>query len=100
MSLVQGLCFTVAFLAPLPPEWSGQGRPELPKLNWWIAGLTAWFLLAVTFMPLSLALAEHWAIQRIGASCKATGGRIALASREDRRSYRCDAAPGRSQISP
>ena len=93
MGLAQSLGLTLAFLAPLPREWPGPRRPDLPRVNWWILGLTAWFLIALTCMPLSLALAEHWALQRIGAHCKASGGRVALVTTDDRRAYRCEPGP-------
>lgn len=79
---------TLAFLAPLPPEWPA--RPAPSKGNGWILGLSAGFLLLVTIVPLSLALAEKWAIDDFGASCRASGGRVSFIPSDDGRPYRCE----------
>ncbi|MFE1599664.1 hypothetical protein [Methylobacterium sp. ID0610] len=93
-------CFTFAFLAPVPPDWSGQDRPDPPRVNWWIIALTGWFLLAVSLTPLSLALAEHWAVQRFASRCKMSGGHFTHIVGGGRHPYRCDPVPVAARTSP
>ena len=79
----------IAFLAPLPPEWSSAPPPPR-RGSGWILGLTAGFLLLVTLMPLSLALADKWTLDAFRANCRTSGGQINHSAAEDRRPYRCD----------
>lgn len=78
----------LAFLAPLPPEWTAPPGP--PKGSGWILGLSAGFLLLVTIVPLSLALAEKRTMDDFGAACRRSGGRVSHIQSEDGRPYRCD----------
>lgn len=78
---------TLAFLAPLPPEWPSP--PSHPKGSGWVIGLTAGFLLLVTLVPLSLALAEKWNLDAFGAACRTSGGYVSYMASEDRKPYRC-----------
>lgn len=78
----------IAFLAPLPPEWSATPPPR--RGSGWILGLTAGFLLLVTLMPLSLALAEKWTLDAFRADCLTSGGQVSYIAVEDRKPYRCE----------
>ncbi|WP_204262792.1 hypothetical protein [Methylobacterium sp. BTF04] len=80
---------TLAFLAPMAPEWPVRRAP--PKGNGWILGLSAGFLLLVTLVPLSLALAEKWAMDDFGAACRTSGGKVSYIPADDGRPYRCNA---------
>lgn len=89
MGVAYGLGLTViAFLAPLPAE--RPARREPPKGSRLVVGLVAVFLLAVTITPLSLALAEKWAIDSFATDCRASGGRVTHIPSEDGRPYRCE----------
>ncbi|GJE26996.1 hypothetical protein [Methylobacterium organophilum] len=79
----------LGFMAPLPPRWERAERHEPQAPNFWLIGLIAWFLLVVTLVPLSLALAEGQALAAFGAQCRASGGRVTHVP-EDGRPYRCD----------
>lgn len=48
------------------------------------------FLLAVTVMPLSLALSDKWSIDTFAAECQASGGRLTYLRSEEGRPYSCD----------
>ncbi|WP_336490893.1 hypothetical protein [Methylobacterium nigriterrae] len=95
MDALGWLGLTAAFLAPLPLErpWR-EGRTPPPRLNGWMLGLIAWFLLPVMLMPLSLAVSEHRALAVFGAACRESGGRVTHVRGEDGRPYRCDHEPG------
>ncbi|MGU3540442.1 hypothetical protein [Methylobacterium sp. A54F] len=92
MSTAEWIGLTLAFLAPLPPEWErdASGRPDLPRPNGLVVGLVAGFLLAVTLVPLGLALAENRTLTAFGAQCRAAGGRVTHLPAEDGKPYRCD----------
>ena len=78
-----------AFLAPLPAE--RYRPPEPPRGVGWAVFAVAALLLVVTVVPLSLALADKWAIDAHAAECRASGGRFAASpSATGRGGYRCD----------
>lgn len=80
---------TLAFLAPLPPQ-----RFELPVPPPRGVGLTicavAALLLVVTVVPLSLALADKWAMDADAEACRAEGGRFVPVVSAGGRHYRCE----------
>jgi hypothetical protein len=83
----------LAFLAPLPAE--RYIPPEPPRGVGWAVGAVVALLLVVTVVPLSLALADKWAMDAHAAECRASGGRfLPVASATGRGGYRCE-RPGR-----
>lgn len=83
----------LAFLAPIPP--TRYQPPEPPRGVGWAVGAVFALLLVVTAVPLSLALADKWAMDAHAAECRAAQGRfVPLPSATGRGGYRCE-MPGR-----
>lgn len=81
----------LAFLAPLPAE---RYRPPDPPrgVGWAVCAVVA-LLMVVTVVPLSLALADKWAMDAHAAECRESGGRfVPIPSATGRGGYRCDGA--------
>jgi hypothetical protein len=80
---------TLAFLAPLPPERFVPPEPPPRGVGWAVCAVAA-LLLVVTVVPLSLALADKWAMDAHVAECRAAGGRFVPVASVNGRAYRCD----------
>ncbi|MCJ2036307.1 hypothetical protein [Methylobacterium sp. J-068] len=90
MSAVHLLGLTaLAFLAPLPVE--RDRLPDPPRGVGWAIGAIVALLLVVTVVPLSLALADKWAMDARAAECRASGGRfVPVPSAVGRDGHRCE----------
>jgi uncharacterized membrane protein YccC len=79
----------LAFLAPLPAERTIPPQP--PRGVGWAIGAVIGLLLVVTVVPLSLALADKWAMDAHATECRASGGRfVPIPSATGRGGYRCE----------
>ncbi|WP_264050706.1 hypothetical protein [Methylobacterium flocculans] len=79
----------LAFLAPVPA--TRYEPPDPPRGVGWAVSAVFALLLVVTVVPLSLALADKWAMDAHAADCRASGGRfVPIPSATGRGGYRCE----------